>query len=324
MIRFVSTGTEATMSAIRLARGYKKCDKIIKIKGGYHGSHDSVLVSSGSGYLSNNLNKNLGIPIETIKNTYQVEYNDIESLIKLIDIEKENIACLIMEPILGNVGCIVPYNKEYLSEIRKITKENNILLIFDEIITGYRLRNGGAQEMYNIKPDITTLGKVIGGGLPIGAIGGKKEIMENFTPNGSVYQAGTFSGNPLSLCAGNSTINYLEKNNICLELNRKCILFFNHIKDFLSDKSLNEKYYFEGISSLFTLFFNKRPLNYSDVLKCDVKKYNLFWKMMLNDGIFLPPSQFETNFISSAHTNEELEKTAEIIEKNILLVDKKL
>ena len=324
MIRFVSTGTEATMSAIRLARGYQKKEKIIKMKGGYHGSHDSVLISSGSGYLNNNLNKNLGIPIETMNNTYQVDYNNIESLVKLIETNKENIACLIMEPILGNIGCIVPYHKDYLHEIRKITKENDIILILDEVITGYRLSNGGAQKIYGIDPDITTLGKIIGGGLPIGAIGGKKEIMECFTPTGSVYQAGTFSGNPLSLCAGDSTINYIEKNDICLKLNKKCSSFFNHIKDFLSDKLLNEKYYFEGISSLFTLFFNKRPFNYNDVLSCNIKKYNYFWKLMLNDGIFLPPSQFETCFVSNAHSSDELEKTAEVIEKNILLVDKKI
>lgn len=323
MLRFVSTGTEATMSSIRLARGFTKKNKIIKVKGGFHGSHDSVLIKAGSGFLNNNISQSSGIPKEISCNTLQVNYNDIESLVQLIESNeaKDDIACMIIEPILGNIGCIKP-QENYLSEIRKITLENDIILIFDEVITGCRLSCGGAQEYYNITPDITTLGKVIGGGLPIGAFGGKKEIMECISPKGDVYQAGTFSGNPLSLCAGLATLNYIEKNNVFFELNESSSYFYKSITDILADNKIDKKYHFEFISSMFTFFFGQKPKNYDDVLKCDLKKYMHFWNLMLKDGVFFPPSQFETSFISFTHSIEDFDKTINIFEKNIKKVDK--
>ncbi len=323
MIRFVSTGTEATMSSIRLARGFTNRNKIIKINGGFHGSHDSVLVKAGSGAVYNYNQNNNGIPKNIEQNTINIEYNNIENLIDVIHENKYDISCVIIEPILGNIGCILP-NDGYLKEVRKVTSENDILLIFDEVITGYRISLGGAQEYYNVKPDITTLGKIIGGGLPIGAFGASKEIMENISPKGSIYQAGTFSGNPLSLCSGLETINYIEENNVYQYLNDIGNTFYNSINDILEDRNLENKYSIESISSMFTIFFGNKPKNYEESLNCNVNKYNQFWNIMIKDNIFFPPSQFETSFLSCSHSKEDLSKTIEIIEKNILKLESTL
>jgi glutamate-1-semialdehyde 2,1-aminomutase len=308
MLRFVSTGTEATMSAIRLARGYTKKNKIIKIEGGFHGSHDSVLVKAGSGLASQLESSSAGIPADFIKHTLQVPFNDVESLVKTIGEHKDDIAAMIIEPVMGNIGPVVP-DEGYLRDVRKITEEHGILLIFDEVITGFRLAMGGASEYFNIDPDLVTLGKIVGGGLPIGVFGGKNEIMAMVSPSGPVYQAGTFSGSPCTLSAGIAMLDFLKKENVHEKLNSTGDLLRSALSDIIADKKLD--YSVSGLSSMFKIFFGEFPHNYSDVLKCDKGEYLKFFHRMMNEGIFLPPTQFETNFISFAHSEEDLEKTIE-------------
>ncbi|MDV0446344.1 Glutamate-1-semialdehyde 2,1-aminomutase [Methanosarcinaceae archaeon Ag5] len=314
MMRFVSSGSEATMSAIRLARGFTKKNKIIKIEGGFHGAHDAVLVKAGSGATTHGEPNSPGIPADVTKNTLQVAYNDIEAMADVIEKNKNDMAAVIIEPVLGNIGPVLP-NDGYLQELRKLTAENDCLLIFDEVITGFRLAAGGAQEYYNIKPDLTTLGKIAGGGMPVGVFGGRKEILELISPNGPVYQAGTFSGSPCSMAAGIATLDYMKQNNIWAALNKKGDAFRKSLSDIVADKKLD--YYVGGLASLFVIFFGQKPANYQDVLKCDSASYMKFFEGMLNDGVFLPPSQFETNFISMAHTDEDYEKTFAAVEKNL-------
>ena len=235
MVRFVNSGTEATMAAIRLARGFTGKDKIVKFEGSYHGAHDYVLVKSGSGAAC--LPDSLGIPVETTQNTLSVPFNDVEALTKLIDDEGENIACIIVEPVMGNIGCVEPTVK-YLKFLREITEENGIVLIFDEVITGFRVSRGGAQEYYGVKPDLVTFAKILGGGFPIGAYAGKKEIMSLIAPNGPVYQAGTFSGNPISVQAGLSTLAKLDYP-FYGELARKGDFLRDNMKDIVDDLDLD-------------------------------------------------------------------------------------
>ncbi|WNY27438.1 glutamate-1-semialdehyde 2,1-aminomutase [Methanolapillus ohkumae] len=314
MMRFVSSGSEATMSAIRLARGFTKKNKIIKIEGGFHGAHDAVLVKAGSGATTHGEPNSPGIPTDVTKNTLQVPYNDIEAMAKIIEKNKNDLAAVIIEPVLGNIGPVLP-EKNYLKELRALTAENDCLLIFDEVITGFRLAPGGAQEYYQIKPDLTTLGKIAGGGMPVGVFGGRKEILELISPSGPVYQAGTFSGSPCSMAAGIAVLDYMKQNRIWETLNKKGDAFRKSLSEIVADKKLN--YYVSGIASLFVVFFGEKPTNYQEVLKCDAAGYMEFFKKMLDDGIFLPPSQFETNFISTAHTEEDYEKTIAAFEKNL-------
>lgn len=314
MLRFVSTGTEATMGAIRVARGFTGNDKIIKIEGGFHGAHDAVLVKAGSGATTLGIPDSLGIPKSATENTLQIPFNDIESLINIIKLHKGEIAALIMEPIMGNIGPILP-KKDYLKEVRKITKEENIVLIFDEVITGFRVSLSGAQGYYNIKPDLTTLGKVLGGGLPIGVIGGKKEILEKMAPNGPIYQAGTFNGNPISMAAGLSVIENLKQKYIYENLNLNGDKLRIALSDIIEDK--NKNYSVSGIGSMFKVFFGDKPSNYTEALKCNKKKYFDFFHQMLNSGIFLPPSQFETCFLSLSHDDYDLEKTIDAYKENL-------
>ncbi len=301
MLRFVSTGSEATMAAIRLARGYTEKSDIIKIEGGFHGAHDAVLVKAGSGATTMGVPDSAGVLPDLVRHTCQVPYNDIESLSDLA-CKNENIAAMIIEPVLGNIGPVLPEN-DYLKEVRDVTKENNILLIFDEVITGYRIGIGGAQSYFGVTPDITTLGKIIGGGLPIGAFGGKEEIMKLIAPSGPVYQAGTFSGNPLSLTAGLATIEWLHSHKkIYKELQSSTELIGEELKG-SGDGS------FVSIGSMFKYFFReKKPCNYKEVNECNIEKFSIFWQKMLNLGIFLPPSQFETNFLSVVHSEKDLTK----------------
>ena len=315
MMRFVSSGSEATMSAIRLARGFTKKNKIIKIEGGFHGAHDAVLVKAGSGATTHGEPNSPGIPADVTKNTLQAAYNDIEQMTSIIEKNKNDTAAVIIEPVLGNVGPILPEG-DYLKELRALTAENDVLLIFDEVITGFRLAPGGAQEYFGIKPDLTTLGKIAGGGMPVGVFGGRKEIMELISPNGPVYQAGTFSGSPCSMAAGIAVLDYLKENKVQETLNRRGDIFRKGLSDIVGDKKPN--YYVGGLSSLFVIFFGGKPLNYQDVLKCDSTSYMEFFHKMLKSGVFLPPSQFETNFISLAHTEEDFDKTYEAVEKNLV------
>lgn len=233
---------------------------------------------------------------------------------EIVESHKDDLAAVIMEPVMGNIGPILPH-KGYLSEVRKLTQENDIVLIFDEVITGFRLSMGGAQEYYGITPDMTTLGKVIGGGLPIGVFGGKREIMEMVSPSGDIYQAGTFSGSPSVMAAGLAVIEQLEKENIHKKLNSRGDELRSGLRDIVDDTGLD--YSVSGIASMFKIFFGDSPANYQDSLKCDKSEYVQFFRRMLENGIFLPPSQFETNFLSTAHTDSDIEKTIRAYESNL-------
>lgn len=312
MVRFTNSGTEATMSAIRIARGFTKRDKIVKFEGAYHGAHDYCLVKGGSGAAC--LPDSLGIPLDTTKNTLTVPFNDEEALTELIEKEGENIACIIMEVVMGNIGCVEPKDG-YLEFLRKITEENGIVLIFDEVITGFRLATGGAQEYYGVTPDMTTLGKIVGGGLPMGAFCGKKEIMELVAPNGPVYQAGTFSGNPISVQAGLSTLKQLNKD-FYTSLNKKGEFLRSNIHDIVDELSLDISPV--GLGSMFQIYFNPNDVtNYAEAQESDSERFLVYFRQLLKEGVFIPPSQFECNFISSAHEMEDLEKTANAIRESL-------
>jgi len=306
MLRFVNTGSEATMSALRLARGFTGKEKIVKIEGSFHGSHDAVLVKAGSGATTFGVPNSAGVPSDFVKNTLQVPFNDTEKLSELLEKNKD-VACVIMEPVMGNSALIIP-EEDYLKEVRRITKENDVLLVFDEIITGFRLSLGGAQECYGVKPDITTLGKIAGGGFPIGIYGGRREIMSRVSPSGDVYQAGTFSGNPMSLLAGYTTVNILQRDRIVEKTAEKTKKLCSGLRDLLNDKEGIE---LGQISSMFCIYFGKTPKNYHEALKLNKEAYmNFFWKLLKN-GVFFPPSQFESCFMSYAHTDEDIERTIE-------------
>ncbi|MHB8163006.1 MAG: glutamate-1-semialdehyde 2,1-aminomutase [Methanoregula sp.] len=299
MVRFVSSGSEATMAAIRLARGFTGKKDIVKIEGGFHGAHDAVLVKAGSGATTMGVPDSAGVLADLVKHTRQVPFNDPEALEALLT-NQSDVAALIIEPVQGNIGPILPDNN-YLRDVREITKAHDVLLIFDEVITGYRLGIGGAQVMYGVKPDLTTLGKIVGGGLPIGAFGGRRDIMQLIAPQGPVYQAGTFSGNPLSLAAGIATLNYLHDNRLLYdELDAKT----RALEESLSHRQDGS---FVRLGSMFKYFFRSTPpKNYREVKECNTDAFGRFWKRMLEAGIFLPPSQFETNFISTAHSEQDL------------------
>ena len=299
MIRFVSSGSEATMAAIRLARGYTGRQDIVKIEGGFHGAHDGVLVKAGSGATTMGVPDSAGIPADIVAHTRQVPYNDPDALESVL-VKDTDVAALIIEPVLGNIGPVLPQDK-YLHEIREITRAHDVVLIFDEVISGYRLGIGGAQALYGVQPDITTLGKIIGGGLPIGAFGGRRDIMELVAPQGPVYQAGTFSGNPLSLAAGIATIEWLHRHRT---MYRDLAEKTRALEESLGSRSTGS---FVRIGSMFKWFFRSEPpKNYLEVKECDTAAFGRFWKRMLDTGIFLPPSQFETNFLSAVHSDQDL------------------
>ena len=299
MVRFVSSGSEATMAAIRLARGFTGKKDIVKIEGGFHGAHDGVLVKAGSGATTMGVPDSAGVLADLVAHTRQVPYNDTEALESLLTLHTD-VAALIIEPVPGNIGPILPEDN-YLQSIREITRAHDVLLIFDEVITGYRLGIGGAQAMYGVKPDLTTLGKIIGGGLPIGAFGGRREIMKLVAPQGPVYQAGTFSGNPLSITAGIATLKWLyDHQTLYHDLDEKTRILEESL-----DRADNGS--FVRLGSMFKWFFRSEPpKNYQEVKECDTGSFGRFWKRMLDDGIFLPPSQVETNFLSSAHSDKDL------------------
>jgi glutamate-1-semialdehyde 2,1-aminomutase len=285
---------------IRLARGFTEKKDIVKIEGGFHGAHDGVLVKAGSGATTLGIPDSAGVPADIVAHTRQAPYNDPGALESLLS-KNPDVAALIIEPVLCNIGPVLP-EKDYLQEIRSVTRSHDVLLIFDEVITGYRLGIGGAQVTYGVKPDLTTLGKIIGGGLPIGAFLGRREIMEMVAPAGPVYQAGTFSGNPLSLAAGSATVRWLhDHRDAYTALEEKT----RSMEEHLSDKSGGT---FVRLGSMFKYFFRDRPpRNYREVKECDTASFQRFWLRMLEAGIFLPPSQFETNFLSTAHTDRDVE-----------------
>jgi len=315
MVRFVNSGTEATMSAIRLARGFTGKDKIIKFEGAYHGAHDYVLVKSGSGAAT--LPDSLGIPKDTTKNTLSVPFNDEKIIEDLIKKEKDQIAAIIVEPVMGNIGCVEP-KTGFLEFLREITEKNNILLIFDEVITGFRLSKGGAQTYYHTIPDLVTLGKIIGGGFPMGAFAGKKEIMEMIAPSGNVYQAGTFNGNPISVTAGISALNQLDQT-FYQDLNKKGEFLRGKIAEIIEDLNLDIN--LVGLSSMYQIYFNsKEVLNYKIAKESDSERFLIYFRELLKNGVFIPPSQFECNFISCAHSKKDLTEIALAIESSLKVV----
>ena len=312
MVRFVNTGTEATMSAIRAARGYTGRMKIVKFEGCYHGAHDCVLVKAGSGATTFGTPDSLGIPKETTQNTIVLPFNDIESLETFIS-NDDDIAAVILEPVIGNAGVILP-EKGFLEKVRELTRNYEVLLIFDEVITGFRLAFGGAQKYYGVVPDMTTLGKILGGGFPIGAYGGRRDIMEMIAPLGKVYQAGTFSGNPISVTAGLATLRFIHRKGASfytqLEAKRKNIC--DAMRETIKDHDLN--YQVNQVASMFQVFFSGEPVfDYGSAKKADRKEFLVYHTELLKHGIFVPPSQFETCFVSFAHSIKDLDKTIECI-----------
>ncbi len=306
-IRFVNSGTEATMSALRLARAFTKRDKIIKFDGGYHGHADLLLVQAGSGVATLGLPDSPGVPHSATQDTISVSFNDLDVVKEIFNQHPDQIAAIIVEPVAGNMGLILP-EPNFLSGLKKITKTNDALLIFDEVMTGYRVAYGGAQTKFDIQPDLTCLGKVIGGGLPVGAYAGRKEIMSQLAPLGSVYQAGTLSGNPLAMTAGLTTIGLIEQDDIYDRLETLTQALTQGLRD--SAKRAGMPVEVNQIGSMFNLFFSETPVkNYEQAKATQHQHYTLFFQSMLDQGIYLPPSPFETWFMSLAHTDQHIEQT---------------
>jgi len=311
MVRMVSSGTEATMSAIRLARGVTGRNKILKFAGCYHGHGDSFLIKAGSGALTLGLPDSPGVPESIARDTLTANYNDIASVEKVFAEFGKEIAAIIVEPVAANMGVVLP-EKGFLEGLRTITEKQGALLIFDEVITGFRLSPGGAQQYYGVMPDITTLGKIIGGGLPVGAYGGKKAIMEQLAPVGPIYQAGTLSGNPLAMAAGIEMLKTLKNNaSIYTELERKSAKLEKGLKENL--QKTGTKAVINRVGSLMTVFFTdlEEIESFEQVMQSDQEKYARYFRLALESGIYLAPSQFEAAFISNAHSDEDIEKTIE-------------
>ncbi len=302
MVRFVSSGTEATMTAIRLARGYTGREKIIKFNGCYHGHHDSLLVKAGSGGATFGVPDSMGVTSGATKQTLTCDYNDLESVSELI--KKGNIAAVIIEPVAGNMGVIVP-DKKFMEELRALCTRYETILIFDEVMAGFRVHKAGGSGFFGITPDLFTFGKVIGGGMPVGAIAGKKGIMEWLAPVGPVYQAGTLSGNPVAMAAGLKTLEIYQRDNVFDKI--------EEVGKYLSDKLTEICNKFQNVSfnragSMFTVFFrDEAPKNFEQVSECDMEKFGRFFKFMLDRGIVLPPSGYEANFLSLKHTKEDID-----------------
>lgn len=310
MVRLVNSGTEATMSAIRLARGITGRDKIVKFEGGYHGHGDSFLIAAGSGALTLGKPDSPGVTTGTAKDTLLAKFNDIESVSSLFQKVNGQIACVIVEPVNGNVGCIPPKNN-FLKDLRELCTQNDSLLILDEVMTGFRIARGGANELYNIDADILTFGKVIGGGFPIGAYGGKKEFMEYIAPAGPVYQAGTLSGNPVAVTAGIETLKQLDQRAYD-QLEKSSTYFEQNVQSLIdeNDYPLTQ----HRVGSMFSLFFSKGPIrNVDDVNQCDFKRFNQYFHSLLDNGIYIAPSQYEAGFISLAHQKADLDNTVQRI-----------
>jgi len=311
LVRMVSSGTEATMSAIRLARGYTNRDKILKFEGCYHGHSDSLLVKAGSGALTLGVPTSPGVPGDLAKHTLTLEFNNLELVEDLFSKMGEEIGCIIVEPIAGNMNCIPP-NEGFLQGLRKICDEYGAILIFDEVMTGFRVALGGAQEVYDVVPDLTALGKIIGGGLPVAAFGGKREIMNQIAPLGPVYQAGTLSGNPLSMASGIAMLSALESDKSFYEnLGRRS---FDLVEGIVSEaKSYNIPMTYNYVGGMFGLFFSseEKVSNFSQASSCNIELFKKFFNGMLKKGIYLAPSAYEAGFLSIAHSDEDITKTIE-------------
>jgi glutamate-1-semialdehyde 2,1-aminomutase len=306
-IRMVNSGTEATMSALRAARGFTGREKIIKFEGCYHGHADGLLVKAGSGAATFGVPDSPGVPKSFARNTITLPFNDAKTFKEMLNREGKSIAAVIVEPVVGNIGCVLP-RAGFLETLRKETKKHGIVLIFDEVMTGFRVSYGGAQAYYGIKPDMTCLGKVIGGGLPVGAFGGRKEIMSTISPDGPVYQAGTLSGNPIAMTAGIETLKILSRKDVYKNLEAKMHFLEEGLRDAAKRAGARTKFYRAG-TMFCTYFTDKAVVDYKTAKTSDTEKFSRFFRGMLDRGINLAPSQFEAGFISLAHSNADMEKT---------------
>lgn len=312
-LRFVNSGTEATMSAIRVARGYTKRDILVKFAGCYHGHADHLLVEAGSAVANIGTASSVGVPEDFAKHTICLPYNDLEALTKYFDANGDRVAALIIEPVACNMGVVVP-SAEFLRATREVTEKYGALLIFDEVITGFRLAHGGAQERFNIVPDLTTVGKIVGGGFPAAAFGGRKDIMALLAPEGPVYQAGTLSGNPVAMAAGLATLQQLESPSFYDDLEATANNFISQLRQIIENKAIQ----LNAVGSMFTLFFNERPVrNFNDARASDQERFARYFRNMLERGIYVSPSQFEGNFISAVHSREVLDTVLQAIAESI-------
>jgi len=307
MLRFVNSGTEATMSALRLARAFTGRDKIIKFEGCYHGHADLLLVQAGSGVATLGLPDSPGVPEGTVSDSLVAGFNDIESVERLLDEHSGEVAALIIEPVAGNMG-VVPPALDFLEKLRELSDEHGVLLIFDEVMTGFRVHRGGAQALYGVTPDLTTLGKVIGGGLPVGAYGGRREIMELVAPCGDVYQAGTLSGNPLAMAAGLATLTELQNDQLWAAMQARVETLAEAIFQIASEKGV--PVYQTRVGTMFSTFFTEAPVqDWSSAQSCDLARFSTFFHSMLSQGIYIAPSQFEAGFISTVHDERTMSRS---------------
>jgi glutamate-1-semialdehyde 2,1-aminomutase len=305
--RLVSSGTEAVMSAIRVARGFTKRDGVLKFEGCYHGHSDYLLAKAGSGLTTLGIPDSLGVPADFAKHTLTAPYNDIRTVQRILRDRGKDLACIIVEPVAGNMG-VVPPAPDFLPALRQLATDHDILLIFDEVISGFRVHYGGAQALYGVTPDLTVLGKIIGGGLPVGAYGGRRDIMDLIAPAGPVYQAGTLSGNPLAVTAGLATLKQLRAKNLYKQLEERSAALARGVAD--EAKRAGIALTQTRVGSMLTSFFTQEPVvDWNSAKKSDTKRYGLFFHGMLEQGIYLAPSQFEAAFLSTAHTSADIEKT---------------
>jgi glutamate-1-semialdehyde 2,1-aminomutase len=317
MVRLANSGTEATMHAIRLARGFTGRSKILKFEGGFHGSHDSMLVKAGSGATELASPSSEGVPVETTRNTLVGKYNDVEKTEKTVRDYAGKLAAVIVEPVMGNMGPIIP-EPGFLESVRETTEEEDVLLIFDEVITGFRLALGGAQEYYGVKPDLTVLGKILGGGFPLSAFGGRSDIMEKIAPLGNVYQAGTYSGNPVSVTAGIAALKSLEvrASRLYPELQKAGNELRKGMLDSVESAGVNAQV--NGVGSMFQVFFTKSSVtDYVSAKRSDTEMFQRYFRSLLASHVFIPPSQFETCFLSTAHTSDQIQDTITEVDKAV-------
>jgi glutamate-1-semialdehyde 2,1-aminomutase len=317
-VRLVSSGTEATMSAIRVARGFTGRNKLVKFEGCYHGHSDALLVKAGSGLLTFGEPSSAGVPAEVAAHTLTLEYNNTQQLKELFAKAGDEIACVIIEPVVGNMNLVVPH-MEFLQTLRELCTQHGAVLIFDEVMTGFRVHLGGAQALYGIKPDMTTLGKVIGGGLPVGAFGGRKDIMQCLAPLGAVYQAGTLSGNPVAVTAGLETLKLIQAPDFHTKLAAKTKKLVDGLV--AAAKEVGVVFSAQSVGGMFGLYFSEQcPSSFAEVMQTNKENFNQFFHSMLDDGIYLGPSAFEAGFVSAAHTNEDIAFTLQAAKKAFLAI----
>jgi glutamate-1-semialdehyde 2,1-aminomutase len=315
MVRLVNSGTEAVMSAIRLARGYTGREKIVKFSGCYHGHSDGLLAKAGSGAATFGVPDSLGVPATVVQQTVVVPFNNLEAVAAHFRAHPGETAAIVVEPVAGNMG-VVPPQPGFLEGLRTLCDGDAALLIFDEVITGFRVAPGGAQELYGVMPDLTCLGKIIGGGLPVGAFGGKRAVMERLAPEGGVYQAGTLSGNPLAVAAGLTALETLAKDNPYAELESMACTLENGMRDILAQKGIPHT--INRVGSMLSLFFHPGPINsYEEALRADRRRFIGFFSRMLDEGVYLAPSPFEAWFLSTAHSSDDVERTLHAVKKSL-------